>query len=159
MGDEGLQALHRAHWNFTAGEREWNITRVSCQKTRVPDLRRVGRHHPREHPHCKLTIEEGDEEEWETLLISVTTRLKSRYSTRSVADGSVGQDEIADFLEDLKECKPESGVAWLDNYLASVKTIYAFSICRERFGRGISGFTWVALGALGTRELDYSGRS
>ena len=41
-------------------------------------------------------------------------------------DGSVGQDEIADFLEDLRDCRPKSGVQWLENYLASVKTIYAF---------------------------------
>ena len=27
-----------------------------------------------------------------------------------VTDGSIGQDEIADFLEDLKDCKPNSGV-------------------------------------------------
>ena len=80
-----------------------------------------------EHPHCKLTIEEGDEEEWETLLISGDDEVEIALLERNpVADGSVGQDEIADFLEDLKECKPESGVAWLDNYLASVKTIYAF---------------------------------
>ncbi len=80
-----------------------------------------------EHPHCKLTIEEGDEEEWETLLISGDDEVEIALLQRDpVADGSVGQDEIADFLEDLKECKPESGVAWLDNYLASVKTIYAF---------------------------------
>ena len=80
-----------------------------------------------EHPHCKLTIEEGDEEEWETLLISGDDEVEIALLERNpVADGSVGQDEIADFLEDLKECKPESGVAWLDDYLASVKTIYAF---------------------------------
>lgn len=80
-----------------------------------------------EHPHCKLTIEEGDEEEWETLLISGDDEVEIALLERNpVADGSIGQDEIADFLEDLKECKPESGVAWLDDYLASVKTIYAF---------------------------------
>jgi len=43
-----------------------------------------------------------------------------------VSDGSVGQDEIADLIEDLHDCKPESGVVWLEGYLAEVKTIYAF---------------------------------
>jgi hypothetical protein len=43
-----------------------------------------------------------------------------------VYDGSAGQDEIADFLEDTQDCKPESGVQWLAEYLAEVKTIYRF---------------------------------
>ena len=29
-------------------------------------------------------------------------------------------------MEDLQDCKPKSGVQWLENYLADVKTIYAF---------------------------------
>ena len=43
-----------------------------------------------------------------------------------VSDGSIGQDEIAEFIEDTQDCKPESGVHGSRNYLASVKTIYAF---------------------------------
>ncbi|HET6170669.1 MAG TPA: hypothetical protein VFE01_10840, partial [Terracidiphilus sp.] len=35
-----------------------------------------------------------------------------------------GQDE--EFVEEIDECKPETGVAWLREYLNSVKTIYAF---------------------------------
>ena len=41
-------------------------------------------------------------------------------------DGSIGQDEIADFHRGHRDCKPKSGVQWLENYLAAVKTIYAF---------------------------------
>jgi len=43
-----------------------------------------------------------------------------------VSEGSVGQDEIAEFLDDTRDCKPESGVEWLHDFLAEVKTIYAF---------------------------------
>ncbi len=54
-------------------------------------------------------------------------RGRSRAVERNtVFDGSAGQDEIADFLEDLQDCKPESGVEWLEDYLAEVKTVYAF---------------------------------
>ena len=50
-----------------------------------------------------------------------------RWSSASpVFDGSVGQDAIADFIEDLQDCKPESGVEWLVKYLDEVKTVYAF---------------------------------
>ena len=43
-----------------------------------------------------------------------------------VFDGSAGQDEVAEFLDDIQDCKPTSGVQWLEDYLDSVKTIYAF---------------------------------
>src|SRR5450631_581077 len=80
-----------------------------------------------EHPDYKLSIEDGDEEDWETLLLSgdddVEVALLERYP---VADGSVGQDEISDLIEDLYEVKPDSGVQWLTEYLGEVKNIYAF---------------------------------
>jgi hypothetical protein len=43
-----------------------------------------------------------------------------------VSDGSLGQDEVAEFIEETQGCKPESGVAWLTEYLGEVRTIYAF---------------------------------
>ena len=80
-----------------------------------------------QHPEFKLSIEEGEEEEWETLLLLGTDEVEVALIERNpVFDGSTGQDEIADFLEDLQDCKPESGVAWLEAYLAEIKTIYAF---------------------------------
>jgi hypothetical protein len=79
-----------------------------------------------EHPQFKLHLEEGSEEDWETLLLAGEDEVEIALIERNpVYDGSVGQDEIADFLEDLRDCKPESGVAWLTEYLAEVKTIYA----------------------------------
>ena len=80
-----------------------------------------------DHPDMRLTIEEGDEEEWESLLLSTTDEVEVAVLERKpVYDGSVGQDEIADFLEDLGDAKPENNVEWLAEYLASVKTIFAF---------------------------------
>jgi hypothetical protein len=79
------------------------------------------------HPGYKLTIESGDDEEWETLLLSSDDEVEVAVIERNlVYDGSTGQDQIADFLEDIRDCKPESGVQWLTDYLAEVKTIYAF---------------------------------
>jgi hypothetical protein len=80
-----------------------------------------------EHPEFKLTIEEGSQEEWETLLLSSVDDVEVALIERNpVFDGSAGQDEIADFIEDLQGCKPKSGVQWLEDYLNSVKTVYAF---------------------------------
>ena len=39
---------------------------------------------------------------------------------------SIGQDEVADFIEETQDCRPETGVAWLHEFLAEVKTVYAF---------------------------------
>jgi hypothetical protein len=79
------------------------------------------------HPEYKLTIESGEEEEWESLLLSGNDEVEVAVLERNpVFDGSTGQDEIADFVEELQGCRPESGVAWLDAYLAEVRTIYAF---------------------------------
>jgi len=80
-----------------------------------------------DHPSCKLTIEEGDEEDWETLLLSSEEDVEIALLERHpVYDGSPGQDDIADLIEDVQDCRPESGVAWLLDYLASVKTVFSF---------------------------------
>ncbi len=78
------------------------------------------------HPEYKLTLEDGSEEEWETVLLSGNDEVEVALIERNaVADGSIGQDEIAEFVEDTQDCKPESGVKWLHEFLADVKTIYA----------------------------------
>lgn len=80
-----------------------------------------------DHAGCKLTLEEGTEDAWESLLLSGDGELEIAVLERNpVYDGSLGQDEIADFLEDTADCKPESGVEWLHEFLSEVKTIYAF---------------------------------
>jgi hypothetical protein len=80
-----------------------------------------------QHPDFRLSIEEGTEEEWEVLLLSGLDEVEVALVERNpVSDGSMGQDEIADFLEDLQDCKPKSGVQWLEDYLTEVKMIYAF---------------------------------
>ncbi|MGA3080019.1 MAG: hypothetical protein ABSD44_01405 [Terracidiphilus sp.] len=102
-------------------------TRVLSKDEEFPSLEELAELIRAQHPEFKLSIEDGEEEEWETLLLSGTDEVEVALIERNpVFDGSTGQDEIADFLEDLRECKPESGVAWLESYLAEVKTIYAF---------------------------------
>jgi hypothetical protein len=79
------------------------------------------------HPAFRLTLESGEEEEWESLLLSGDDEVEVAVIERNlVANGSTGQDEIADFLEDIQDCKPETGAEWLTDYLAEVKTVYAF---------------------------------
>jgi hypothetical protein len=80
-----------------------------------------------EQPGFILTVEEGSPEDWESLLLAGVDGVEVAVIEREpVFDGSVGQDEIADMLEDLQDCRPKSGVQWLEDYLSSVKMIYAF---------------------------------
>jgi hypothetical protein len=102
-------------------------TRVLSKDEISPSFEELAQFIRSEHPYYKLTIEDGSEEEWETLLLSGNDDVEVALIERNpVLDGSVGQDEVADFIEETQDCKPESGVAWLHEYLADVKTIYAF---------------------------------
>ena len=102
-------------------------TRVLSKLEEYPSLDELAQSISAEHPYYKLTLEAGAEEEWESLLLSGKDGVEVAVIERNpVYDGSVGQDEIADFLEDIHDCKPESGVEWLTDYLAEVKTVYAF---------------------------------
>ncbi len=79
------------------------------------------------HPDCKLTLESGDAQDWESLLLATTDEVEIAVLERNpVDDGSTGQDEIADLLEDMQDCKPESSLQWLDGFLSEVKTVYTF---------------------------------
>jgi hypothetical protein len=80
-----------------------------------------------DHPGFKLTVEEGSEEEWEILLLAGDDGAEIALLERNTVDeGSLGQDEIGQFMEELQEAKPESAARWLEEYLAEVKTIFAF---------------------------------
>ena len=102
-------------------------TRVLSKDEDFPSFEELAQFIRAAHPDYRLTLESGEEDEWESLLLSSNDEVEVAVLERNpVFDGSTGQDEIADFLEDLQDCKPESGVQWLTDYLAEVKTIYAF---------------------------------
>jgi hypothetical protein len=102
-------------------------TRVLSKDSEFPSVNELSQRLRADHPDFRLTIEEGTEEEWESALLSGTDGVEVAIVERNpVSDGSVGQDEISDFMEDLYEAKPEVNVEWLTDYLESVKTIYTF---------------------------------
>lgn len=102
-------------------------TRVLSKDAEFPALDELAEFIRTQRHEYKLTLEEGTGEEWESVLLSSDDGVEVAVIERNpVAEGSVGQDEIADFIEDTRDCKPESGVQWLVEYLAEVKTIYSF---------------------------------
>lgn len=102
-------------------------TRVLSKHEDFPSFEELINHLGADHPSCRLSIEEGSEEEWETLLLSTDDGVEIAVLERcAVYDGSIGQDAIAEFIEDTQDSKPESAVLWLEEFLVEVKTVYAF---------------------------------
>jgi hypothetical protein len=103
------------------------FTRVLSQEEDFPSFEDLAAFVRDGHPDCKLTLESGDAQDWESLLLATTDEVEIAVLERNpVDDGSTGQDEIADLLEDMQDCKPESSVQWLDGFLSEVKTVYTF---------------------------------
>jgi hypothetical protein len=47
-----------------------------------------------------------------------------------VIEGELGADEVAEFIEEVADCKPDSAAAWLQRYLPAAKAVYAFQLLR-----------------------------
>lgn len=98
-------------------------TRVLSKDQAFPPFDELAQWVRAEHSDFKLTVEDGEEEEWETLLLSGNDDVEVALLERiPVFD----QDDLFEFLEEIENAKPETGVAWLKEYLSEVKTIYAF---------------------------------
>jgi len=102
-------------------------TRVLSKDEEFPALDELTESIRLSSPGYKLTIEDGTEEGWESILLSSDDGVEVALIERNpVTDGSLGQDEIAEFIDETRDCKPESGVEWLTEYLTEVRTIYSF---------------------------------
>lgn len=76
---------------------------------------------------ARLEIEEGSAEDWKQL--AVTDKDGGGVLTmerNDVSEEGVGRDEIQEFLEEIPNYGPASAVRWLQDYLPTVRTIYAF---------------------------------
>ena len=98
-------------------------TRVLSKDSEFPSFDELAEFIRSNHPGFKLTLEDGEEEEWESLLLSGNDDVEVALLERIHV---FHPDELSEFIDDLEDCKPETGVAWLTDYLADVKTIYAF---------------------------------
>jgi len=102
-------------------------TRILSKHEDFPSFQELAQTVRGEHPSFKLSVEEGTEEVWDALLLSGDGEMEVAVLGRNpVSDGSIGQDEIEEFIEETRDCKPANGVEWLHEFLAEVKTIYAF---------------------------------
>jgi hypothetical protein len=78
---------------------------------------------------ARITMEEKDGDHWNVCVLSHGSGEDIAVIERNpVVEGQLGWDEIQEFLEEVLECKPESGAQWLREYLLNVKVIYAFQL-------------------------------
>jgi hypothetical protein len=103
------------------------FTRVLSKRADAPSLEELTRALAEAAPGAVLSLQESDAAGWTDLLLSAPNGGPIAAVERSVvADGSLGADEIEEFLDELEEGKPASSAAWVADYLKSVRTIYAF---------------------------------
>jgi hypothetical protein len=98
-------------------------TRVISKDEEFPSFAELAEWVRSEFSDYKLTLEEGEEEEWESLLLVSRDDMEVALLERIPVYHS---DEMEEFVEGLEDCQPESGVVWLKEFLAEAKTIYAF---------------------------------
>lgn len=76
-----------------------------------------------------LKISEGNGDAWEQLtLLHSSGQEIALVEKNPVVDGQLGSDELREFIDEVKHYKPETSAAWLQQYLPSVKVIYAFQL-------------------------------
>ncbi len=78
---------------------------------------------------AELQSENGTHSEWEQIILRHTNGSEIASIERNLVDSdSLGGEEITEFSDEIKNCKPASAVTWLDDYFKRVKCIYAFQV-------------------------------
>jgi hypothetical protein len=94
-------------------------------------------------PDVVLELGDGTDESWESLSLAHKDGQHISIMERNpVADGTLGEEELEEFIEMIEDCEPVSGAQWLLRCLPDIKTIYAFQII---FGGAERDDGWDAL--------------
>jgi len=76
-----------------------------------------------------LKISKGNGDAWEQLILSHSSGQEIAIVERNpVVEGQIGADELREFIDEVLHHKPETSATWLQQYLPSVKVIYAFQL-------------------------------
>jgi hypothetical protein len=91
-------------------------------------------------------LEPADGADWENLhLLHDTGGAIAALEFNPVAPGTLGEEEIREFLESTSGDWPKCGAQWLEAFLPRVKAIYAFQVLH---GAGKFEDGWEAIGVL-----------
>src|SRR6202167_2036944 len=74
-----------------------------------------------------LHSEEGDA--WKQLILAHKSEQEIAVIEKNpVSEGRLGADELQEFIDEIPHCEPVSAATWLQQYLPSVRVIYAFQL-------------------------------
>jgi hypothetical protein len=80
-------------------------------------------------PGISVALVASDDGQWSQVVVSDYDETAITSIERNVVQpGLLGAKEIEEFLSSIQTCRPASAVAWLAEYLPTVKNIYAFQI-------------------------------
>jgi hypothetical protein len=95
-----------------------------------------------------VAVEEGGRDAWEQVALERgQERRLATIERNPVEPGSLGSDEIQEFLDALPDARPRSAAGWLARYLPRVRVIYAFQIAQSVLSRDDDA-DWAAIGAV-----------
>ena len=95
--------------------------------------------------HGAVVTGDLDQSEWEQLVVTNSEgREVCALERNAVSPGSLAEEELVEFQAEVATCRPASAVGWLQEYLKSVRTIYAFQVLSGTEGKN----GWEALGAV-----------
>jgi hypothetical protein len=76
-----------------------------------------------------IEIATGSDNSWSELILAHESGDEIAIIERNpVIDGELGAEEITEFIEEVSDCKPDTAAAWLNQYLLTVKVVYAFKL-------------------------------
>lgn len=83
----------------------------------------------RDNLRAMLSAEEDADEDWTQLILRHTDGREIALIERNlVEEGSLGAEELAEFADEVAECKPANAARWLLDYFRRVQCIYAFQV-------------------------------
>jgi hypothetical protein len=126
--------------------------RILSPSENVPSISRVKEALSHTNLAGNLVLESGPENDWIQLTLSHPDGTEIANIERdSAARNDLVPAEIEEFIDEIADAKPATAVAWLADYLPSVKTIYALQILN-----GINtGDGWDVFGTV--KELIFTG--
>lgn len=77
-----------------------------------------------------LVVEEGTDDHWKQILLvnSDSREVAVVERNTTVESGSLGHEELGEFIDEVATLGPASNAKWLSDYLYTIKVIYAFKI-------------------------------
>jgi hypothetical protein len=101
-------------------------TRVISQRLECPPFGELTRAIAT-YPNILLSGEHDAGGPWDTLLLSHSDGEAIASIERNlVLSGSLAQEEIAEFIDEIQGCEPANALPWLTSFLNSAKVIFAF---------------------------------